>query len=363
MSESPSANSPEAIGADGTTPSTSSDNTDRRSLITKGVLAAAVGAVAGTTLSRSASAANGDTINVGQARTGTLTTRLSGGTTFEVTDGESAGSASIYGQQAGGTAGDYGVRGRHSGSQGVGVYGDVSGSSGIGVHGYSTGSAGTGVYGQHLGDTLSGTGVLGRSDRGTGVNGIGTTADLRASGVGRIGVAAGAAITPTTTGGNGLLGRDDADGLWWSPSSGVWRKLASSSTAGAFHAVTPFRVFDSRRSGFAGILTAPTNRTASVADAIDPVTGSVTTSDATPEGAIAIAANITIVQTTGGGFVAVNPGGTAAVTASHINWSDGGVAANGGIFQLNSSREIELVVGGQAGSQVHVIVDITGYWL
>lgn len=332
---------------------------DRRSLLTKGVLAAAVGAVASTTLTRSASAANGDLMRTGETDTGTATTQLSGGSTFEVVNGDSAGDASLYGRQSG-SDGDYGVRGRHTGSLGTGVYGDATGSSGTGVHGYSTGSDGTGVYGQHLGDTRSGIGVIGRSDRGTGVSGIGTTADLRANGVGRIGVTSGAAITPTTSGGGGVLGRDDTDGLWWSPSSGVWRKLASAATAGAFHAVTPYRVFDSR---FTGVFTVPSNRTVSVKDAIDVVTGAVSTVGATPAGATAVSANISIVETTGAGFVTVNPGGNTAVTAAHLPWSGATVTANAGIFRLDSSLNLELVTGGFAGSNVEVILDITGYWL
>ena len=56
------------------------------------------------------------------------------------------------------------------------------------------------------------------------------------------------------------------------------------------------------------------------------------------------------------------PGGSATFAGSTINWSAGGqVVANAFVCKLDASRQIKIFCAGPA-AQVHVIVDITGYY-
>ena len=81
-----------------------------------------------------------------------------------------------------------------------------------------------------------------------------------------------------------------------------------------------------------------------------------------PSNATAIAYTLTTAGTTGAGFLAVNPGGTTAVTASAINWTTTGLSiANTGVVKLGPGSTITVVAGG-AGS-TDFIVDIVGYYL
>jgi len=109
------------------------------------------------------------------------------------------------------------------------------------------------------------------------------------------------------------------------------------------------------------VLSSGGTRTISVKDTRAVNGGAVVTANAIPAGATAVAANITIVTTAGAGFLAVNPGGTTAITASSINWSAGGqVIANGISLTLNANRELTVVCD---GGSTHFIVDINGYYL
>ncbi len=169
-----------------------------------------------------------------------------------------------------------------------------------------------------------------------------------------------------TVGGGNLLAVEDRT-LWWNTDdsgSQRWRRLAAPNSAGAFSAITPARVYDSRWSGVAGVTTGVLNtgelREISVADGRGP-TGSVTTANAVPEGARAIAYNLTITGTAGGGFLAVSPGGTST-SASSINWAATGIdLANAAIVGTSSTRTIRVAAGGPGST--NFIVDVTGYWL
>jgi hypothetical protein len=126
--------------------------------------------------------------------------------------------------------------------------------------------------------------------------------------------------------------------------------------------ITPVRVFDSR---FSSKIVQGAPRTINVKDAINVVTGAVTTPNAIPQGARAVSFTVTVTGTSSGGFVTVLPGTTTTVTASTINWSSSGsTLASGGIVSLGTGtaeRQVTLVAGG-SGASTHVIIDITGYF-
>ncbi len=156
--------------------------------------------------------------------------------------------------------------------------------------------------------------------------------------------------------------------LWFCVStsgSQRWRKLAGPASAGAFHALAPFRAYDSRAAAPSpGILTSGSSRTISIADTRDN-SGVVTQTNTVPANAIAVTANVTVTGTTGGGgFLSINPGGNTSQATSAINWFGAGQnIANGLTLTLNTSRQVTVVCGSGTGSDTHFIVDISGYYL
>lgn len=93
-----------------------------------------------------------------------------------------------------------------------------------------------------------------------------------------------------------------------------------------------------------------------------PRTISVAANDAVPQGAVAVAYNITAADTKGSGYLAVAPGGTSAAPAtSSLNWSNAGeVVANGFTVGVNSERSIAVFGGGSGSTQF--VVDIVGFY-
>ena len=152
-------------------------------------------------------------------------------------------------------------------------------------------------------------------------------------------------------------------GTAFSGESDRWRKITGQGVAGAFHAVTPFRVYDSRAPLPAqGVLLTGANRTISVAASRDNG-GNVINANAVPAGARAVMANVTVTSTTGGGFLSINPGGNTSQATSAINWSGTGqTVANGLSLTLNTTRQITVVCG-SGGGNTNFIVDINGYFL
>ena len=270
-----------------------------------------------------------------------------------------------------------------------GVYGFTDQASGVGVVGYNSNGGdgvkgespgGVGVHGKSVDNIgVSGEGVIGGYFTGgvNGVLGVGNS-NIGVQGFGRIGAyfdGSTAALqlevfgspvqTRTDAHEAGEIEADSNLDLWLCVASGTpgkWRKIAGLNSAGAFHAITPTRVYDSRQAlPTPGVLSSGQNRTVSVKDARAVNGGAVATANAIPAGATAVAANITIVTTASAGFLSVNPGGITAITASTINWSAAGqVIANGISLTLNADRELTVVCD---GGSTHFIVDINGYYL
>ncbi len=138
----------------------------------------------------------------------------------------------------------------------------------------------------------------------------------------------------------------------------------SSADAGTvFHPVEPVRAYDSRQPAFAesGLLAPNASKIISIKDGHDGP-GNVTAPDTVPTGATAVAYNITITAPTGPNFVSVTPGDAAGFTASAVNFDGSADIANAGTVSIDSNRQIRIWGGDQAGS-MHVIIDITGYYV
>lgn len=129
-----------------------------------------------------------------------------------------------------------------------------------------------------------------------------------------------------------------------------------------FTPVSPFRAFDSRVGAYpaAGQLGPNDSKTVSIKDAHDAA-GAVDAADVVPDGATAVAYNLTIVGATGPNFVAITPGDATGFTTSAINFQDAGAIANAGTVALDGSRQVTLWGGDQTGA-MHTLIDITGYW-
>lgn len=322
----------------------------RRQLLGKGAVAAAAAAVVGLASSQRAQAANNDPLLVGRTdNIATLDTKLRGGTTFWVENGSSEANSSIYGTT--------------DVTAGTGVRGASSGSQGIGVRGESTGTSGIGVYGIHDDTTAGGVGVSGRSLNGPGVVGRGTTYDLLANGNGRIGLTQAGTTGATASGTGGTIAKDSSGNLWYCYAANKWQRIGGPGIAGGFHAISPVRVFDSRIGAIpgSGQFAANTDRTISVKDGRDVLTGAVTAANAVPAGATAIAYNLTIADTVGAGWLFIAPSDASAVTSSSINWSSpGSLLANAGAVKLGGDRQVKIFCG---PAPTHAIIDITGYYI
>lgn len=326
----------------------SEEGSSRRVLLGRGAIAAAVAAVAGVALAKPAAAVNGSNFLIGSAaNTATVTTQLNGGSSLRVVDGSSISGASIVGLT--------GLSSR------IGVYGiDGATSSSIGVKGSSSSTLGVGVYGEST-DTSGGSGVVGTSAAGSGVVGRGVY-DFLADGNGLVVLNKAGTTNPPTGGLQGTIARDAAANLWYCHTNGQWRKITGATAAGAFHAVEPTRVYDSRAAApTPGTLGPNSSRVVSVADGRNNA-GVVNVANIVPAGASAVTFNVTATGTSGGNFLSVAPGNAASSGASTLNWAGGYDIANASVVKLDGSRQVKVFMGDQGGSS-HFIIDITGYYL
>lgn len=145
-------------------------------------------------------------------------------------------------------------------------------------------------------------------------------------------------------------------------SPGQWRQVTGPSTAGAFTAVNPTRVYDSRLGSGPGTgrITGGQERVTSVANGIDALTGSVSVPGLVPAGATAIQYNLTVVETSGSGFLQVSPSDVTGVTSSSINWYQSNqIVANGLVVRLGGDRQVRTSAG---GGSTHYVIDVLGYY-
>ena len=163
----------------------------------------------------------------------------------------------------------------------------------------------------------------------------------------------------------------DLDGTLWfavpaTPGgTGVrWVQLAGTSTAGAFHSITPSRAYDSRKTAYpvSGPLAPNTSRVVSLADS-HTTEGALITANVVPVGATAAHINLTVSSPSNKNFLAVAAGDAASTPTSLLNW-DLGVTqiANAITVPLDASRQIKVFCGDQAGS-TDFIVDVFGFYL
>ncbi len=225
------------------------------------------------------------------------------------------------------------------------------------------GSVRDGVYG--FTEIPAGFGIVGNSATGTGGSFQGQRAAIQLV----TGANADPRIDATTASVPGMIQADATGNIWFCVKAAtqiappVWQQIGGPTVAGGFHALTPGRVYDSRVAApTPGAIKSGGTRTVSVANRRSLVDGSVAQADFVPAGATAITCNVTVVNTTAQGFLAINPGGNTTVNAAAANWSAANqILNNGASLTLNGNREVTVIAGG--GGTTDFILDVTGYYL
>jgi hypothetical protein len=116
-----------------------------------------------------------------------------------------------------------------------------------------------------------------------------------------------------------------------------------------FHPITPTRVMDTRE-GLGGIVLGPHEaRTLQV----------VGVGGVPVHGVAAVAANITVTEPTGSGYITTWPSGRSRPIASNLNFVPDETVANAAVIGVGPSGTIELF--NSSGSS-HLVVDITGWF-
>jgi IPT/TIG domain len=118
--------------------------------------------------------------------------------------------------------------------------------------------------------------------------------------------------------------------------------------AGGFASLSPSRILDTRLSG--GKLAAGESRTLQVTGIAGvPVSG-----------VSAVVLNVTVTETTAGGYLTVSPTGTSRPTVSNLNWSAGATIPNAVTVKVGTGGQVDLFQSGPGTAQV--VVDVAGYY-
>ena len=123
-------------------------------------------------------------------------------------------------------------------------------------------------------------------------------------------------------------------------------------TGSKFFPLTPGRVLDTRvGTGLTGKFNANTARTLAVEGHVG-----------VPAAAIGITGNLTVINQTRGGYVAMTATATNSPTTASLNFPVGDVRGNGVTGPLSNAGSVGLVYKAAAGSTTNLILDITGYF-
>jgi len=120
----------------------------------------------------------------------------------------------------------------------------------------------------------------------------------------------------------------------------------------AFRTVEHCRAFDSRDAAIGGPnpLAGPSDHVIALAGVCD-----------IPSSAQAVSLNVTAIDASSPGSLALFPAGQTASSTSAINYAAGQARANNATVGLGTNAGLGLRVG-QGGGSVHVLIDVVGYW-
>ena len=120
-----------------------------------------------------------------------------------------------------------------------------------------------------------------------------------------------------------------------------------------FVPMDPVRVLDSRSGvGLSGKFNANTARTVAVAGRLG-----------IPNDAVAITGNVTVVNQTVAGYMAITPTPDNNPPVSSLNFPKGDVRGNNVTSPLSSGGDVSLVYKATAGAKTDFVLDVTGYFL
>jgi hypothetical protein len=123
-------------------------------------------------------------------------------------------------------------------------------------------------------------------------------------------------------------------------------------TGSTWYPLTPTRLLDTRSgNGLSGSFKTGVVRTLQVAGR-----------SAIPTDAVAVTGNLTATGASGSGYVSAGPTMTAAPSTSTLNLQRGATRANNVTLRLAAAGSAQLVFVGPAGSSVHLLFDVTGYY-
>jgi hypothetical protein len=166
--------------------------------------------------------------------------------------------------------------------------------------------------------------------------------------------------TRTTPAQPGMLTVDSDNQLWFCVNPGTpgfWRKLAGPSTAGSLHLLNaPVRVYDSRA-------TDPPFTATPKGKLQDGAVRTVLIDTATMVGPVlGLLMNVTVVNTSAGGFLSVYRSGIAWPGTSSMNWfQPNTVLANMVVTRTASTAQVGFDVKVAPGAETDFIVDVVGY--
>ncbi len=344
------------------------DHTTNRRGLLRLAGAAAVGAIGATAASAAPVAAEtgytlGGSTSVGDVVTQTLNGSVPGKNGFQfATFGGPANNVSSTPAVVAALAVDSAAR--------RAIYGHSAVQFGIGVQGVTPGAVdGVGVQGEGM------TGVRGVGGQ-VGVAGSGDTA-VAGAGI-RIGgeFAGGQAnlrlgplgSAPPARGDEHALGEVvvDADGALWfcavGGRPGLWRKVAGPTTAGAFHALDPTMVYDSRLPApTPGRLRTGRSRTIDLEFARNTSTGAAGPFTAAPRQAAAAVLSIQIVDPIGTGELEVLRTGVRSQFSRQVVWETAGVDQ---VQQITTrvSPDAKVLVRSRGRGSCHLVVHVLGYY-
>jgi hypothetical protein len=128
---------------------------------------------------------------------------------------------------------------------------------------------------------------------------------------------------------------------------------------GEFHALTPFRAFDSRPESPINV-SKPGPRRIDPAAAFNVKIAGTGTLPATSADVLAVVATVTVVDPTAGGWLAVRPTGTTG-TSSLVNFAPGRNVPNLAIVGLGADGGITITMGPKSSGTANVIIDVFGF--
>ncbi len=339
----------------------------RRALLRKVAIGGAGAAVAAVAFDRTASAADGDPVNIGADNEGTLPTTLVVAPVAEI--GATAPSALSVGAATADLAtAPFPAQ--------IGGYGGADYANGL--HGSTSNGAGFGVVAASLAaaapnaTTAAPAGLAVASANGpqlrfVGLPGavVGPTPGAHAAGELYVDAAGTLWFTvpvPAATPAPAPAGATEAAPA---PPAVRFVKLAGSTTAGAFHSLPVAKRIYNSRTG-----TSPAKINEGQTVAIDLTKDFEGNDSGFPAGSRTALVNITIADTEAVGFVSLFATGTpvADVKTSNINWSTPNTfIANSTSVAVNAAGSITARVGSDTGDAVtartHIIIDLVGYYL